>query len=230
VLLPDVVGRVSDPMSGYFLVRRKAIAGPILSPKGYKILLEVLGRGNVKAIAEVGYVFQERIKGESKVTLRHYFEYLHHLVRLRSRRPLSRTPLKIPFGRFLRFGIVGFSGVFVDYAVFYLLFGQIGLGLTTSNVLSAEIAIFNNFLWNDAWTFADLAQQQLGWRARARRFLKFNLICLAGLVLNTLMVNILFNLFGVNAYIAKFVAIAVVTIWNFGVNLKLNWRTTDTRQ
>lgn len=230
VLLPDVVGRVSDPMSGYFLVRRGAIAGPVLSPKGYKILLEVLGRGNVKQIAEVGYVFQERLEGKSKVTWRHYFEYLHHLVRLRSRRPLFSTPLNIPLGRFLRFGIVGFSGVFVDYAVFYLLFSQVGLGLTTSNVLSAEIAILNNFLWNDAWTFADLAQQQLGWRARMRRLLKFNLICLAGLVINTLIVNILFNLLGMNAYIAKFVAIAAVTVWNFGVNLKLNWRTTDTRK
>ena len=230
VLLPDVVGRVSDPMSGYFLVRRQAIAGPILNPRGYKILLEVLGRGNVQEIAEVGYVFQERIEGESKVTWRHYLEYLHHLVRLRSHRPFLRTPLRIPLERFFRFGVVGFSGVFVDYAVFYLLFSQIGLGLTTSNVISAEIAIFNNFLWNDAWTFADLAQQQLGWRARTRRFLKFNLICLAGLVLNTLIVNILFNLFGVNAYIAKFVAIAAVTVWNFVVNLKLNWRTTDTRK
>lgn len=227
MVLPDVVGRVSDPMSGYFLVRRTAISGPRLNPKGYKILLEVLGRGNIEHIAEVGYVFQERIEGESKVTWRHYLDYLHHLVRLRSRRTLAKAHFTIPFKRFLRFGIVGFSGVFVDYIVFYLLFGQIGLGLTTSNILSAEIAIVNNFLWNDAWTFSDLAQHQYGWRARIKRFLKFNLICLAGLVLNTLIVNILFNVFGVNAYIAKFVAIAIVTIWNFGVNLKLNWRVTE---
>lgn len=230
VVLPEVVGRVSDPMSGYFLVRRAAIAGPRLNPKGYKILLEVLGRGNIETIAEVGYVFQERIEGQSKVTWRHYLDYLQHLVRLRFHRRISKRPLIIPFGRFLRFGIVGFSGVFVDYAVFYLLFSQIGLGLTTSNVLSAEIAIFNNFLWNDAWTFADLTLQQLGWQARLKRFLKFNLICLAGLVLNTLIVNILFNLLGVNAYLAKLVAIAIVTIWNFGVNLKLNWRVTDVRK
>jgi len=227
MVLPDVVGRVSDPMSGYFLVRRTAISGPRLNPKGYKILLEVLGRGNVDHIAEVGYVFQERIEGESKVTWRHYLDYLHHLVRLRSRRTLAKARFTIPFKRFLRFGIVGFSGVFVDYIVFYLLFGQIGLGLTTSNILSAEIAIVNNFLWNDAWTFSDLAQRQYGWQARIKRFLKFNLICLAGLVLNTLIVNILFNVFGVNAYIAKFVAIAIVTIWNFGVNLQLNWRVTE---
>lgn len=235
MLLPDVVGRVSDPMSGYFLVRREAIAGPLLNPKGYKILLEVLGRGQVQTIAEVGYVFQERSEGESKVTWRHYLDYLHHLARLRTDRTalagtrdrLQAWMHKLPIGRFLRFATVGFSGVFVDFSVFYLLFNQLGLGLTTSNVLAAEIAIFNNFLWNDAWTFAELSQKQRGWQARLKRFLKFNLICLAGLMLNTLIVNLLFNIFGWSAYLAKVMAIAIVTLWNFWVNLKLSWRVTD---
>src|SRR5256885_2447286 len=44
-VLPSVVGRGSDPMSGYFMVRRSAIAGAELSPLGYKILIEGLGRG-----------------------------------------------------------------------------------------------------------------------------------------------------------------------------------------
>ncbi|MGF1458160.1 MAG: glycosyltransferase [Leptolyngbyaceae cyanobacterium] len=229
VILPDVVGRVSDPMSGYFLVRRTAIAGPALHPRGYKILLEVLGRGQVDAIAEIGYVFQERTEGESKVSGQHYIDYLRHLLRLRLHRGIPQK-LALPLGRFLRFATVGLSGVLVDYAVFYLLFDQVRWGLTTSNTLAAEVAIFNNFLWNDAWTFADLAQRQRGWGARLKRFLKFNLVCLAGLVLNTLIVNVLFNWFGVNAYLAKFIAIALVTMWNFGVNLKLNWRVTDVQK
>jgi dolichol-phosphate mannosyltransferase len=83
VLLPGVLGRVSDPMSGYFMVRRAAIAGQTMSPLGYKILIEVLGRGKIRAIAEVGYVFRERSEGESKVTWRLYVDYLRHLVRLR---------------------------------------------------------------------------------------------------------------------------------------------------
>src|SRR5262249_28215485 len=66
--LPGVLGRVSDPMSGYFMVRRSAIARKILNPLGYKILLEVLGRGDVRRVGEVGYVFRERVEGESKVT------------------------------------------------------------------------------------------------------------------------------------------------------------------
>lgn len=82
-LLPRVVGRVSDPMSGYFMVRRSAVAGRAMSPLGYKILIEVLGRGAIGPIGEVGYVFRERTEGESKVTWRLYVDYLRHLARLR---------------------------------------------------------------------------------------------------------------------------------------------------
>lgn len=86
ILLPEVVGRVSDPMSGYFMVRRQAIAGPILNPTGYKILLEVIGKGRIETIGEVGYVFQERQEGESKVTWKQWLEYISHLLRLRSQK------------------------------------------------------------------------------------------------------------------------------------------------
>ena len=77
-VLPTVVGRVSDPMSGYFMVRRSAIADTELSPLGYKILIEVIGRGRIARIAEVPYVFVERAAGESKVTSKLYVEYLRH--------------------------------------------------------------------------------------------------------------------------------------------------------
>ena len=52
-----------------------AIDGNTLNPLGYKILLEVIGRGNIGEIAEAGYVFQERESGESKVTWKQYVEY-----------------------------------------------------------------------------------------------------------------------------------------------------------
>ncbi|MFP4099538.1 glycosyltransferase [Coleofasciculus sp.] len=222
ILLPGVIGRVSDPMSGYFMVRRQCLVGRPLSPLGYKILIEVLGRGKVPWIGEVGYVFQERQAGESKVTWKQYVEYLQHLLRLR----LSLGHI----GRFIRFGLVGFSGVFVDMAVFYLLREHVELGLTRSAILSAEVAILNNFLWNDLWTFGDISRHQQGWRKRFKRFLKFNVICLVGLILNVLLVNLLFNVFGINEYVAKLIAIAAVTVWNFWINLKLSWRVTDVRR
>ena len=222
ILLPGVIGRVSDPMSGYFMVRRQCLIGRPLNPLGYKILIEVLGRGKVSWIGEVGYVFQERQAGESKVTWKQYVEYLQHLLRLR----LSLGHI----GRFIRFGVVGFSGVFVDMTIFYLLREHVELGLTRSAILSTEVAIVNNFLWNDLWTFSDISQHQQGWRKRLKRFLKFNVICLVGLILNVLLVNLLFNVFGINEYVAKLMAIAAVTAWNFWLNLKLSWRVTDVRR
>ncbi|AFY46758.1 putative membrane protein [Nostoc sp. PCC 7524] len=234
MILPGVLGRVSDPMSGYFMVRRNSIVGALLNPVGYKILLEVIGRGNVQSIAEVGYVFCERQEGESKVTWKQYVEYIHHLIRLRlSTGRLGRWSQNssFPIGRFLRFGLVGLSGVFVDMAVLYLLSdpSTLALPLTRSKIIAGEIAIFNNFLWNDAWTFADVSMRQQEWHQRLKRFVKFNIICLAGLVLNVLVLNLVFNFLIPNRYIANLIAIAVATIWNFWVNLKLSWRVTDVK-
>jgi len=230
MILPHVIGRVSDPMSGYFMVRRAAIAECLMNPLGYKILIEVLGRGNVEEVAEVGYVFQERQEGESKVTWRQYVEYLMHLAKLRSRGRITRLRERFPIARFLRFGLVGLSGVFVDFAVFYLLRTQLGLPIARSTILSAEVAVVNNFLWNDLWTFGDIARQQPGKRQRLRRFFKFNLVCLAGIILQALLVSLLHDAFGVNEFAAKLGAIAIVTFWNFWINLKLSWRVTDVRK
>jgi dolichol-phosphate mannosyltransferase len=217
VILPEAVGRVSDPMSGYFLVRRAAIANQVLSPLGYKILVEVVGRGDIAKIAEVGYEFQERQSGDSKVTAKQYVEYIRHLLRLR----LSRSR------RFLTFLAVGLSGVVVDMAVLYLLRHYLHLPLTRSKILAAEVAIINNFIWNDRWTFGDLSRFQQGKRQKLRRFLKFNLVCLMGLILNVLILNGIYNFLLPNEYIANFMAIAAVTLWNFWINVKLSWRVTD---
>ena len=227
IILPYVVGRVSDPMSGYFMVRRAAIAECLMNPFGYKILIEVLGRGNIREVAEVGYVFQERQEGESKVTWRQYVEYLLHLTKLRSRGRIGRLREKFPIARFLRFGLVGLSGVFIDMAVFYLLRSQLGLPIARSTAMSAEVAVINNFLWNDLWTFRDVSRKQPKKRQRLKRFLKFNIVCLAGIILQMLLVSVLHDAFGINEFVAKLVAIAIVTLWNFWINLKLSWRVTD---
>jgi dolichol-phosphate mannosyltransferase len=221
LLLPGVLGRVSDPMSGYFMVRRAAVAGKKMSPVGYKILVEVLGRGQIRWIGEVGYVFRERTDGESKVTYKLYLDYLRHLARLR----LST----LPFARFARFCAVGASGVVVDMGLLYLLSDPATLhfGLTRSKVLAAELAIVNNFLWNDAWTFRDLAADQRGAGAKLKRFAKFNVVCTLGLALNVALLNAQFNWLGMNRYLANAVAIALVTMWNFWLNTRLSWRVTD---
>jgi dolichol-phosphate mannosyltransferase len=218
LILPTTVGRVSDPMSGYFMLRRSAIQDVPLNPLGYKILIEVLGRGKIRWIAEVPYVFRERAEGESKLTSRVYVDYVRHLLRLR----IARWPVK----RFVRFCIVGLSGVVVDMGLLYVLSdpSMLAWGLTRSKLLGSEVAIVNNFLWNDLWTFGDIAKRQTGWRQRLRRFGSFQLICFAGLLLNLAVLNFLFNIVGMNRYVANAVTIAVVTGWNFWLNFKLGWR------
>ena len=219
VILPEVINRLSDPMSGFFMVRRNAIAGVKLSPVGYKILIEVAARGKIRWIGEVGYVFRERQAGESKVTWKQYLEYLQHLIRLR----LSLS------SRFIQFCLVGLTGVVVDMGLLFLLSdpSMLAWPLTRSKIIASELAIINNFLWNDLWTFGDITRRQPSKKQQLKRFIKFNLICLAGLVLNVILLNLFFNVFGLNRYLANFCAIAIVTFWNFWVNLKLSWRVTE---
>ena len=84
ILLPGVLGTVSDPMTGFFVVRRTAIQDVVLAPCGYKILVELLVRARLKSIVEVGYVFRSRQRGESKASLRVFVDYVQHLLRLRA--------------------------------------------------------------------------------------------------------------------------------------------------
>jgi dolichol-phosphate mannosyltransferase len=217
LLLPGVLGRLSDPMSGYFMLRRTTLAGIKLDPLGYKILIEVVARSNPRWIGEVGYVFRERVEGESKVTWRLYIDYLAHLLKLRW--------ATLPSSRFFRFCVVGASGVLVDMGLLFVLSDprMLGWGLTRSKLIAAEVAIFSNFLINDLWTFGDISSAQAGALARFRRFLGFNLICSAGLALNIILLNLLFNFAHVDRYVANAVAIAAVTGWNYWLNRKLNW-------
>ncbi len=226
MILPEVIGRLSDPMSGYFMVRRRSIMGKTLSPIGYKILIEVVGRCKIDWIAEVGYVFRERQAGESKVTWKQYVEYIQHLLKLR----LSRSAV------FIQFCLVGLTGVVVDVSVFNILRQFFELGLTRSAIVSAEIAIVNNFLWNDLWTFADISRRQPGKAQRLKRFFKFNLVCSVGVLLQLIIINIIYNFFNLNDslksliridVLAKLIAIVLVTLWNFWFNSKLSWRVTQ---
>jgi dolichol-phosphate mannosyltransferase len=220
-ILPEVTARVSDPMSGYFMISRACIEGRKLNPLGYKILIEVLGRGKVKWISEVPYTFRERVEGSSKVTNKIYMEYFQHLFRIRM--------FLLGSSSFFRFCVVGLSGVVIDMSLLYLLSDpkMLGWGLTRSKILAAEAAIVNNFVWNDLWTFAEISRRQKSFGQRVKRFLKFNAICSLGLALNVLILNVEFNKLHMDRYIANLVAIMLVTVWNYNTNWMLNWRVTS---
>jgi dolichol-phosphate mannosyltransferase len=84
VLLPQVYARVSDPLSGCYLVRRRAIEGVELKPLGYKSLMEILVRGKVECVHECGYEMRKRVRGQSKVHALHPLQYIRHVLRLRA--------------------------------------------------------------------------------------------------------------------------------------------------
>jgi dolichol-phosphate mannosyltransferase len=129
---------------------------------------------------------------------------------------------------FVRFCIVGASGTLIDTTMLFLLSDPRTLNwtLTGSKIIAAEVALANNFIWNDLWTFEKFSRRQNSFRQRARRFLKFNLLCSVGIILNLIILNIGFKVFHMNRYIANLSAIFVVTFWNYNTNRKLSWRTT----
>ena len=126
--------------------------------------------------------------------------------------------------RFCRYAAVGASGVGVNMFFFLLLRDYVQLGLTVSSVIAVEMAIVNNFIWNDIWTFRKVSKYQRGWTALLTRFYKFNSICLFGLVVNVLVVNILVRDLGVGERVALFLAIISVTVCNYILNMKFSWR------
>ena len=82
--------RVKDPLSGFFLVRRRCLDGLELERHGFKLLLEILVRGKIGSVAEVPFVFGTRQQGASKAGLGtglHYFYLLGRLWRRKSSSP-----------------------------------------------------------------------------------------------------------------------------------------------
>ncbi len=73
---------VSDPMSGFFVFKKNVIDGVVLSPVGYKIMLEIIVKGRHGNIREVPFTFRDRYKGESKLNWREHFNYVRHLIKL----------------------------------------------------------------------------------------------------------------------------------------------------
>ena len=80
--------KVTDPMSGFFVVRRECIDGIHFQPTGFKLLLEILAKGRIRSVKEIPYTFELRRHGKSKanfMTAVHYFSLLWRLAFKRGR-------------------------------------------------------------------------------------------------------------------------------------------------
>lgn len=92
-LLQKRLRQVTDPLGGFFAVRREVLEGVTLAPTGFKILLEVLVRGRWTDVVEVPYRFAEREAGTSKASLRQGVHFGRHLARL-TRPAVGETALR----------------------------------------------------------------------------------------------------------------------------------------
>lgn len=92
--LARAITRVEDPLSGFFACRRELLSGAVpLRPRGYKILLELLGRAPGLRVSERPTVFRDRERGTSKLTLRQKLEFLRQLLGLLAVRFQRRVPI-----------------------------------------------------------------------------------------------------------------------------------------
>ena len=144
--------------------------------------------------------------------------------RLRSGRTRQRIRIRSFLKQYAQFCIVGGTGVVVDMAVIWFLASPTTLGwnVSVSKILAAEVAILNNFIWNDVWTFSAMAIGNQ-WSHRARRFIRFNIICLMGIGLSAALVTVGVYWLRMNLYFANLLSIILVSLWNFAMNLKFGW-------
>ena len=120
--------------------------------------------------------------------------------------------------QFLRFCLVGGSGVVVDMAVLHLLAVGLGWNVSLSKGCAAETALLSNFLWNEVWTFRAQGFGRGGRAGVLRRLGRFHAICGVGIGLAVALLYLFHAALGINLYGANLLAIGLVTLWNFGIN------------
>jgi dolichol-phosphate mannosyltransferase len=204
---------VSDPMSGFFMIRRKIIQeiAPQLFEQGYKILFDILIKRPDLRVRELPYEFKARLHGTSKLSAAVMFDFADLLI---SRLIPSRFNLQ-----FVRYGLVGASGVAVHLFVLYLLYVAAGLRYPVSLALAIETAMVSNYILNNEWTFKEDRFLGLKWW---KGLFKFNLACMTGGILNLAIGWYLVEK-GVPWFYASVLGIWVGTSWNYLSNRLFTW-------
>jgi len=135
-------GKVRDPMSGFFALRRSSYENATrLTPLGYKIGLELMCKARVQNVKEIPIRFGLREHGQSKLSLKQQFRYLEHLSRLYD----FKYPRLSPVTKFLVVLLIGWA---LGAAIFFALVDGAHMGLARASVLSylvnlAATAVFH---------------------------------------------------------------------------------------
>lgn len=207
--------RVTDPMSGFFMMPRtsfEAIA-PRLSGQGFKILLDlILSAPSKLRVLEIPCQFHRREAGESK---------LDALVMIQFGSLLLDKSLRgyVPM-RFVAFALVGALGMIVNLLALWIGRGA-GLHFVAAEIVATVIAMLFNFQLNNRLTYRTL-------RLRGPRLIRglvlFMLVCGLGAIANVGIATALFARAGDTGLAAAAIGAAVGVVWNYAVSSTLVWR------
>ena len=215
---------LSDPMSGFFLMRRASFdeIAPRLSPAGFKILLDIAATGGKKLkIAEQAYSFSERFAGESKFNAQVGVEFLGLL--------LAKMTGDLVDPRFIFFAIVGTIGLFVHLAVLKLslvfMLDQ-PEKFEIAQTIATVVAMTSNFLLNNELTYRD--RRLKGW-GMLRGFILFCLIGSVGVLANVDLAGWLYEGHRGSAghqawWVAGAVGAVMSALWNYAMSTLFVWR------
>lgn len=204
--------RVTDPMSGFFLIRRDLVqaAAPRLSTEGFKVLFDIIASSpRPLKIIEMPYKFADRADGDSKMDSRVVLDYLGLLTSKLSHDMISP--------RILTFLLVGASGVGVHLGVLRAL---LFLDFAGAQFIGATAAMTTNYLLNNALTYRDRRKQGL---SLLTGYLRFCLVCSLGLAANVA-VAVLVRGHGEIWWLAALAGAAVGALWNYVASSLLVWR------
>lgn len=207
--------KITDPMSGFFLLRRdmfEQLAGK-LTGQGFKILLDLLLAAPKKLIvAEIPYKFRPRTAGESKLDALVLFQFAGMLI---DKLLGGVVPL-----RFLSFALVGGVGVLINLLVLQLARGA-GVDFAAAQTLGTIVAMVANFEMNNQLTYR--AQRLKGPRVW-RGLLLFLAVCSLGAIANVGIARTLYAQNGSGLFSGAAGA-AIGVVWNYAVSATLVWRT-----
>ena len=125
--------------------------------------------------------------------------------------------------RFLKFGVVGGSGVIVNMFFLWLFTDIFGIYYLVSSVMAIFLAMTNNYIWNDLWTWKGRGEN--GFKSYFLRFLKFCFVSgMIDYVGNLSILWILTHFFHVYYLISNLIAIGTVMLFKFFVHDKWTFR------
>lgn len=206
---------LSDPMSGFFMVRFTAFErlAHRLSAIGFKILLDiVLSADPGMRIGEVPYRFRPREHGESKLDIIIGLEYFELLV--------DKHFGDLVNVRFVLFGMVGALGVAIHLLILSALIRLGALSFATGQAIATVVVMILNYVLNNSFTYRD--RRRRGWSFWGG-LLTFCLACGLGVAANVSISNEAFHR-GVPWVLAALIGLLFSAVWNYGVTSMTTWR------